>query len=318
MVIATAGCQRADPRSFTALTQPWCSQFSSLLRALHRGFIPAFGLDSSLRHFLLSASLCSLIIPSRQQGQLARTWESWTVHMAHTDHGTGGARSPKPSLVAPQPQLRFLSLCQHHCSCTAHRASRTMSWGWTPLPGSPSLSQCKGTRYEFAECLPQERALSLLQLSQHTQGLGPALKANRHLEKVKQGQRNKFSTTKTCSRSSFLFYHKRKKTNQKTKRVAKKACHIWCLCSQYVFPWEVLFSHTYSMSTGIKITLPQWRIHSRRNDLWVLTESQGFLFAPIWNHHQPDASQTPAKTISNSISSPKPEYRDCSERRTSL
>lgn len=82
LAIATAGCQCADSGSFTALTQPWCSQFSSLLHALHMGFIPAFGLDSSLRHFLLSTFLCFFTIPSRQQGQLARTRESSTVHMA--------------------------------------------------------------------------------------------------------------------------------------------------------------------------------------------------------------------------------------------
>lgn len=156
-----------------------------------------------------------------------------------------------------------------------------MSWGWTLMVGIPQLESMpliiQVTSLQVCrECLLQDRALSLLQLSQNTEGLGPALKANRHLEKVKQGQRNKFSTTKTCSRSSFLFYIKEKK-----KKVAKKACHIRCLCSQCVFPWEVLFSDTYSMNIGIKITLPQWRIYSRRNDLWVLSKSQGFLFTPV-------------------------------------
>lgn len=160
MAIATAGYQCADSGSFTALTQPWCSQFSSLLRALHMGFVPAFGLDSSLRHFLLSAFLCFFTIPSRQQGQLARTWESWTVHMAQM-MPQGKRHPPSPAWWPHSLTHWFLSICQHHSSWTPHRASTTMSWGWILLVGSPSWNlrfyQCKRPRYKFAESVCPRR-----------------------------------------------------------------------------------------------------------------------------------------------------------------
>lgn len=142
-----------------------------------------------------------------------------------TDHATGGASSPKPSLVAPQPDLvvsEHLPVplllntppCLHNHVLGLGTAARLPQLESMPPPMPvTSLGVCR-------ECLPQERALSLLQLSQHTEGLGPALKANRHLEKVKQGQRNKFSTTKTCSRGSFLFYYKRKEKKELPKRHA--------------------------------------------------------------------------------------------------
>lgn len=63
---ATAGFQSADSGSFTALTQPWCSQFSSLCSV---PFTPALSLHSGwLLHCVISYSLSLVCLGFLFQG----------------------------------------------------------------------------------------------------------------------------------------------------------------------------------------------------------------------------------------------------------
>lgn len=125
ILIATAGCRCADSGSFTALTQPRCSQFSSLLRALHW----ALSLHSGwIPHCVISYFLpfcVSLLSPSRQQGQLARTWESLTVHMAQI-MPQGKHHPLNPAWWPHSLTWWFPSICQHLSSWAPHHASTTM------------------------------------------------------------------------------------------------------------------------------------------------------------------------------------------------
>lgn len=139
--------------------------------------------------------------------------------------------SYKPSLVAPLPDPPVSEhqpvplLLNTPPSFDDHllrpdTTSRLLWLGFTPLP----------TRWTslrvFRECPSLERALGLLQLSQHTEGLGPAPKANRHLEKVKQGQRNNFTTTKAHSRSSLGFFLYKKEKICKKRHGKYNACAV--------------------------------------------------------------------------------------------
>lgn len=153
--------------------------------------------------------------------------------------------SYKPSLVAPLPDQPVSEhqpvplLLNTPPSFDDHllrpdTTSRLLWLGFTPLP----------TRWTslrvFRERPSLERALGLLQLSQHTEGLGPAPKANRHLEKVKQGQEKQLYHHKnTFQKQSGLF------PLQKRKICKKDTLNTMPVQSGYFSMGVFVFSHIF-------------------------------------------------------------------------
>lgn len=204
---ATAGFQSADFWSFGALMQPQRSRFSSLLCALHTSFVPAF----KLTFFFFTASLLTpsyffLVTPCREKGWLAGTQVGQLASPGadlHSCHGEVSA--PEPSPVAPRPDW----LVPEQLPVSLPADSRPSLDSRLPRSGTATTAPRAGLRAS-----PSARALAAASSTALSPGQGarPPPASTRRWRtgfntreqtfgKVKQGQRNNFSTTKTHSRS---------------------------------------------------------------------------------------------------------------------